>query len=446
MGQAAAGAGGPFFGSVPQGAATGEELPLSFAEAIARGLRYNLGPLLADQGARAARGARLVALSGLLPDIAAKATESSQQVSSAAFGFSGLLPGIPTIIGPFGLSDARGYVSQSILDLRAIRSFRAANENIKAADDSGLDARDVVVLAVTNLYLQAVAAASRVDAARAQEATAEAVYKQAVDFKQNGVVPAIDVLRSQVEMQAQQQRLIFFRNEFEKQKLSLARATGLPDGQPLRLTDAVPFAPMPPLALEEALSRALGARRDYQSAQASVRAAELTRQAAQAGRLPSLEFKGDYGTIGPSLANSHDTYTAAVTLNIPIFQGGRVRGEVLEADALLEQRRAQLADLRGRIAFEVRTAFLDLNAAGAQVQVARSADGLAQQQLMQAQDRFASGVTNNLEVIQAQEAVATANENYISSLYAYNMAKTALGRAIGGAEKTIPSLLQGVMP
>lgn len=445
MGQAGASGGGPFFGSVPQGTATGEELPLSLAEAVDRGLRYNLGTLLADQGTRASRGARFIALSGLLPNIGTTTSESSQQVNLAAFGFPGL-PGIAPIIGPFGISDARVHLSQSILNFRSIQSARSASQDVKAADYSGLDARDVVVLGVTNLYLQAVAGASRVDAVRAQVATAEATYKQAVDFKQQGMVPAIDALRAQVEFQAQQQRLIFFRNEFDKQKLSLARAIGLPDGQPFRLTDAVPFAPMPSLTREDALSRALGTRRDYQSALASVRAAELTRKAAEAERLPSLQFDGNYGTIGPSLANSHGTYTAAVSLNIPIFQGGRVRGEVLGSDALLEQRRAQLADLRGRIAFEVRTAFLDLNAAGEQVQVARSNVDLAQQQLTQARDRFAAGVTNNLEVIQAQEAVATANENYISSLYSYNAAKAALGRAVGGSEKTIPSFLQGVMP
>ena len=445
VGQAGTSGGNPFLGSVPQGAATGDELPLSLADAVVRGLRYNLGTLLADQGTRAARGARFMALSGLLPNIGTTIRESSQQANLAAFGFPGL-PGIAPIIGPFGLSDARGYVSQSILDFPSIQGTRAASQEVKAAEYASRDAQDVVVLVVTNLYLQAVAGASRAEATRAQVATAEASYKQAVDFKQNGVVPAIDVLRAQVELHAQQQRLIFFRNEFDKQKLGLARAIGLPDGQPLRLTDALPFAPLPPLTLEEAMSRALGARRDYQSALASVSAAELTRKAAQAERLPSLQFDGNYGIIGPTLTNSHGTYTAAVSLNIPIFQGERVHGRILESDALLEQRRAQLADLKGRIAFEVRTAFLDLNAAGEQVQVARGNVDLAQQQLTQARDRFTAGVTNNLEVIQAQEAVATANENYISSLYSYNSAKAALGRAVGGSEKTIPSFLQGVMP
>jgi outer membrane protein TolC len=337
-------------------------------------------------------------------------------------------------------------VSQSILDFHAIGLTRAAAQDVKAADSSSLDARDIIVLVVTNLYLQAIASASRVDAARAQVATAEATYKQALDFKENGVVPAIDVLRAQVELQAQQQRLIYFRNEFEKQKVNLERAIGILDGQALKLTDEVPFAPMPLLTLEEAVGRALAGRRDYQSLAASLRSAELTRKATAAQRLPSLDFTGDYGVVGPTLANSHGTYTATVGLNLPIFQGGRVRGEIAEADALVEQRRAQLADLRGRIAADIRTTFLDLNATREQVQVARQSVELSQQQLKQAQDRFASGVANNLEVTQAQEAVATANENYISSLYAYNAAKATLGRAVGDAEKTIPALFQGVMP
>jgi outer membrane protein TolC len=437
--------GNPFLGSAPQGTATSKELPLSLAEAVARGLRYNLGALLANQSARATRGARLVTLSQLLPSLNAGVSESSEQLSLKSFGFPGL-PGVPPILGPFALSDARGYLSQSILDFRAIRQNQAADEDVKAAAYSNLDAEDTVVVVVTNLYLQALAGASRVEAARAQVATAGAAYRQAVAFKENGAVPAIEVLRAQVELQAQQQRLIYFRNEFEKQKLSLERATGVPDGQPLRLTDALAFAPMPSLTLEEAVARALGERRDYQSMAASLRGSELARKATGAELLPSLDFKGDYGVVGSSLASSHGTYTATVGLNIPIFQGGRVRGELVEADAAVEQRRAQLADLRGRIAAEIRTAFLDLSATGEQLQVARSSVDLAEQQLTQAQDRFASGVVDNLEVTQAQEAVATANENYISSLYSYNTAKATLGRAIGGAAKSIPSLLQGVMP
>jgi outer membrane protein TolC len=435
----------PFLGSVPEDAAVAGELPLSLAEAIARGLKHNLGTLLSAQGPRGARAARLEALAQLLPNVNAHIGESSQQVNLAAFGFAGF-PGIPQIIGPFAIFDARAYLSQTIFDLRALEDVRAGTESVRAAEYAFRDSRDVVALVVTSLYLQAIAGASRIDAALAQVATAEALYNQAVDFKRNGVVPAIDVLRAQVELQAQQQRLIFVQNEFEKQKLRLGRAVGLPDGQAIRLTDQVPYAAQPGVTVDQAIRRARASRMDYQSAEARLRAAEFVRRAAASGRVPSLAFNTDYGAIGPKIVNSHGTYTASIGLRIPIFQGGRVRADVLQSDAQLEQRRAEAADLRARISFEVRSAMLDLGAAARQVDVAQSAVSLAQQQVTQARDRFAAGVTNNLEVVQAQDALATANENYISSLYSYNSAKAALGRAIGGAEKSIPLLLQGGTP
>lgn len=434
-----------FQGSVPSGAATGERLSISLPDAIARGVKSNLGALLANQDVRSAQGARWVALSQILPNVTTKTSEASQQINLAAFGFSAF-PGIGQIVGPFSIFDTRGYLSQSLLNFRSLYNSRSATADQKATAFSSQDARDVVALVVTGLYLETGAGASRIEAARAQVDAAQAVYSQAADFLKNGVVPAIEVLRAQVELQTQQQRLISYRNDVEKLKLRLARAIGLPDGQPFELTDKIPYAPPPALKLEEAMDRAYASRMDYQSVAARVHSAELARKAAEADRLPSANFDANYGVNGPSLPHSHGTYTAGVSLDIPIFQGGRVRGEVLEADAQLEQRKAELADLRGRIAFEIRAAYLDLASAGDQVQVATSTVALAERQLTQARDRFAAGVTGNLEVVQAQEAVATSNENYISSLYTYNTAKATLARAMGNAEKTIPSLLQGVMP
>jgi len=434
-----------FFGGVPSGSPTPDELPLSLTDAIERGLKNNLGALLSDEGRRAAQGARWRLLSDLLPNLTTRTTESTQQVNLAAFGFSGL-PGVPQIIGPFSIFDARVFLSQPVLDFRAIHNARAGSENLKAADYSYQDARDVVVLVVANLYLQAVAGASRIDAARAQLRTAQALYDQAADLKKAGMVPAIEVLRAQVELQSQQQRLIFFENEFEKQKLNLARAIGLPSDQQFQLTDQITYSPAPAIAWEDSLQRAYEARSDYQGAIARVRAAESARKAAGGGQLPSLSFNSDYGVIGPSLGSLHGTFTVAGSLTIPIFEGGRVRSEVLQAEATLRQRRAEMEDLRGRIELELRTAFMDLKAAGEQVDVAKSALQLAGQQMEQARDRFKAGVVSNLEVVQAQESLATTNENYVSSLFAYNMAKASLARALGGAEKSVRQFLLGGNP
>jgi outer membrane protein TolC len=299
----------------------------------------------------------------------------------------------------------------------------------------------LVVLVTGNAYLQTIAGAARTETAEAQVKTAETLYNRAVDQQKAGVIPAIDMLRAQVELQSRQQQLISARNDFAKQKLTLARVIGLPLGQEFMLTDQAPYEAFIPPSLDEALRRAYGSRPDYQAGLAQVRSAELSRRAATAEHYPSLDFEGDYGVIGVNPATSNGTFHVAGTVNIPIFEGGKTHADVLEAEAELRQAKARLADLRGQIDNDVRNALLDLNAAADQVEVARSSVSLAEQTLTQAQDRFAAGVTDNLEVVQAQESVANAHESYISSLYAHNLAKVELARSIGNAEQGVKQYL-----
>jgi outer membrane protein TolC len=297
---------------------------------------------------------------------------------------------------------------------------------------------------VTVLYLEAVSGSSRIEAARSRVASAQALYDQAASFKQNGLVAGIDVLRAEVQLRALRQNLISNENEFEKQKLRLARAIGLPGGAPLRLTEAMPQAAAPALPnVEQALALAWESRMDYRSLQARVKAAALATQGAQAGRLPTVAFAGDYGANGKGPANAHGSFTAGVAMSVPVFDGNRVKAEVTEAQARENQLKAALADLRGRIEFEIRNAQLDLRSSGERLEVARGALELARLQETQARDRFAAGVTSNLEVVQAQEAVAQADENLIGGLLANNLARASLARAIGASEKNVPEFLRG---
>jgi outer membrane protein TolC len=244
-----------------------------------------------------------------------------------------------------------------------------------------------------------------------------------------------------VELQTEQQRLTALENDLAKQKLYLGRLIGLPPGQEFSIADVVPFAPLTNLAIDQALLRAYANRADLKAAESQVHAAELARQAATAERLPSVHLGGDYGVIGPSPQNSHGTFGVSGTVRFPIFQGGRVRGDIEQADAVLEQRRAELQDLRGRIDAEIRAAFLDLRSAESQVKVAESNRGLAQETLAQARDRFAAGVADTLEVVQAQQSVAGAEQDYIASLYSHNLAKASLARAMGQADQNIRQFL-----
>jgi outer membrane protein TolC len=430
------------FGSVSQGAPGPAPASLSIADAIDRALRYNLGPVLAGQDVRVVSAARTRALSELLPKVYTTLNETVEQLNLAAFGFTSF-PGVPQVIGPFSVFDVRAHYTQTAVDMRYLHELKAATDRVTAGNFAQQDTRELVVLITTDLYLEAVAGASRVQAAQAQLKTAQAVYNRAVVLKDTGVIPGIDVLRAQVQLQAQQQRVISEENDLAKAKLNLARAVGLPQGQTFNQTDSfvTTLADVP--KLEDALAAALESRPDYLRASALVRAAEQSRKAAESRRLPSLLVNADYGDTGPRPGTSHGTVTLGGTLLVPIYTGERTRAEIVEADALLEQRRAEASNLRDRIEYDVRTAELDIRSAAEQVRVAQSARDLAQQQLVQAQDRFAAGVTNGLEVTQAQDAVATSDENYISSLFSLNVAEASLARALGSAEKTVKSFFGG---
>jgi outer membrane protein TolC len=443
----------PFLGSAPEGQATAEVLQIDFKEAIDRGLRNNLGLLLAGDQTEMARGERWKELSDLLPNLSAHVLESVQTQSLAAGGFNKLFPllrppgsnptSLPRVVPAFNYFDARVSLSQSIFNFKDLEKERSASEGVKAAQFSYKDARETVVLAVGNSYLQAIAAGARVETTEAQVKNALALYDKAADQQKAGLSPAIDALRSHVELQTRQQQLIVARNDLAKLKLNIARIIGLPPGQEFVLTEKAPYQALAALPLDTYLQRAYAARADYQAALAQVRAAELSRRAAAAGRYPTFDLDANLGDIGVTPSQSNGTWQVNGGINIPIFAGNRVHSDVLVADAQLKQARSQLGDLRGRIDFEVRTALLDLNAAAEQVEVARSSVDLADQALAQSQDRFTAGVADNLEVVQAQEAVASAHESYIQSLYAHNLSKVELAHAIGDAEEGVKRFLKG---
>ena len=435
-----------FLGGVPSGPATTEVLTITVFDAMSRAIEHNLGVLTAEEQLGHARGTHWRELSALLPNVSARVTETRQQTNLQAFGFGSFgsaFGNVPTIVGPFNVFDARVYVSQAVFDLEAINSSRSESHNVNAARYTYQGARDFVVWVAGTLYLQALAADARVESARAQQQTAQTLYNQAVDLKQGGLVAGIDVLRSEVELHVQTNRTTAAANDAEKAKLQLARVMGLPLGQRFMLDPALPDLPKPDLTLDQAVERALQTRADYQAALEHVRAAEAARQAVVGEALPAVRVNADFGDIGLSPSDSHGTFSVTGAVQIPIFQGGRTRGRLLEADADLRSRRQEVEDLKGSIYYEVRTAFLDLQATSDQLEAATKARDLAAQQLTQSRDRFAAGVASNIEIVQAQESVAIANEQYISALYGYDLAKGALIRGLGTAEATLRQYLGG---
>ncbi len=434
----------PYSGSVPTKLIAGR-MPLSLENAIDLGLKHNLGLLLSRTDTVAARGQRWQELSALLPQVTAAPYVAESKLNVDELGFAGLatLLHISPSIGPFSYFDARAGVNQSLFDWKSINAARAASQSVKSADYTLLDAHDLVVLTVGYVYFQAVADEARIATDEAQVQTAQALFDQATDQVNAGTAADIDAMRSQVELQTRQQELIQAKNDFAIQKITVARAIGLAPSQDFELTDKSPYEPLENMTVDEALTRAYASRSDYRAAESTLRAAELSRKAAVAGYFPSLSFGADYGTGGAHPSDSTRVYDVRGTLSIPIFTGNSVHADIQQADARLEQSREQLDNLRAQVEADVRTALFNLQSSSEQVKVAQSNVALADETLTQSRDRFTAGVTDTVEVVQSQELVASAHEQYISSLYNYNFAKISLIRAMGAGEQGVKEYFRG---
>jgi len=435
----------PFVGGVPEGMAVKDPLPLTVLDVIQRALSHNLGVLLSEQGTERASGTRAVALAELLPNVTASASVSRRKNNLEAFGFplnaNPLIATFPKIVGPFTVYDARVFLSQSIFDLSAYNEMKAEGHNLTAARHSYRSARDLVVLVAANAYLQVLATSARAMSAKAQYETADALHRQAQSLRQSGIVAGVDVIRAEVRLTTERQRTTSSDNEFQKAKLQLARLIGLPAGQEFTLSDEIPNVPRPAMTLEQALERAYAQRPDYLAALDRVRAAEASRRAVVGEGLPTFKVRADYGAIGLTVGGALPTFNLTGELGVPIFEGGRQQGKLAEADAELRERRAEADDMKTEVYYDVRSAFLDLQSTEEELQAATRARELAALQLTQSRDRFAAGVVSNIEVIQAQEAVALASEQFINAEYGFNLAKAMLARSLGSAEDAVKTLL-----
>jgi outer membrane protein TolC len=438
----AAGQASAVTGSVPSGPASDEVLRLTLRDAITRALRYNLATIEGGENARIARGQRLVALSRLLPQVSAGVSENVDQLSLATFGLQNL-PGIPNIVGPFGYTSVDASASQTIFSFESIKRFQEARTAEQAAQLSYQDILDAVTLTVGSAYLQIIEADSRIQAQEAQVRNARALYDQALDEVQAGTAPRIEATRTAVQLHTEQYNLSVARNNFEIARLALGRAIGLPLGQQFELADQLPYSELNPPSVEDALTIAYKSRSDFRAALDSEKSAAQTLSAARGERYPVVAVNGDYGDIGPTLGHSHGDFTFQAAVRVPIFTGGRIKGEITQAEAQLRQRKSEADNVRGQIDYDVRTAFLNLNAAKEQVAVAKQNVDLANESLARSKDRFTSGVTDSVEVVQAEQALASANDQYITSLYNHNFAKLSLARALGVARTSYEQYLGG---
>ncbi len=431
---------GPYVGSVPMGKLTPGVLQLTLEQALKMGLHANLGAISQSTAVQSAEGQRLAARSALLPNINIGGSEVFEKENLRTVGLKTNLVPAATV---FNYDDLRGLLQQSVVDLVSLYQLHGATEALKSSRANAKNARDLIVLAVGGTYLQLTATKARLDASQAEAKTARAVFQQASDRFAAGLAPRIDATRAEVQMEEDEQRSVSLESDLATQQLRMARLIGLPLGQQFAASDVYNYNPEIIYTLDTALDRAFQHRQDLLAAVASVKAADAGVKAAHSEHLPSVQIRADAGIAGTSpTQTSLGVYTVEGIVTIPVYNGGRIAGDERQAEAAQRQRKAEYEDTRAQVDQDVRLAYIQLNAANHQVVLARHNQDLAHDTLTQSTDRFAAGVTDTVEVVQAEQALVQADDDLITALFEHNLAKLSLARAMGESEETLPQLLR----
>src|ERR1700682_222584 len=420
---------------LPAEAPTGV-MRLTLDQAVALALKQNTTAQIAVLTAAQSEQDQKIALSELLPQAQLGVSEEWQRVNILAqFGGTRIFPGFPGHVGPYSIFSAGPSFNGPLFDLTLFRRYQASHHAANASKAESLSTREQVILLVVSQYIGTLRSMADVQASQSRVDLAQALYNQAADLQKEGVGTGIDTLRANVELQNENQRLLEAQASRDTSLFGLSRLLNLDPRQNIELGDSLSFFDTPQPDVEGSIEESLAARPEWKALHEQMRAAENQKKAASASRLPSLHFSGNWAELGTTPSSVIPTYTYAGTVSMALFTGGRIHAEMVRADQDIQKLQQQQADLRNQIALDVKTALINLDSARSQVKVANLGVQLSKEEVDQARDRFNAGVANNIEVIQAQDSLARANDNQIAALYRFNQARADLARAIGQTEK-----------
>jgi outer membrane protein len=412
------------------------DVSLTLAQATEWAVTNNLQMVMARERIVQARGERGTVFSLLLPNISAAASQSNMTLNLAAQGFTtDVIPGLPAFLGPFSVFDARVRLTQSIFNLAAIRQYQAGKYGVDLAAEQQRFATQQVMTAAALSYVGVLASEEAVANANANRDLAQTLLNLATSQHNAGLATGLDVARAETRLANQQVQVAQAQTSLDTARLDLLRVIGLPLSTNLSLVDALKFTPAGRSDAGSSVRSALAERGDLKVAEQQLKIATMQRKAAAAGWAPTLSFAGDYGTsaIKPNEV-SLPTRSVGVHLDVPIFNGGRTRAEVQTAASRERQIAAQAGDLKLAIEKDVRQALDSLITRETQVRAAQTALSLATRELELSRDRFANGIADNIEVVNAQTMLENARQSLVTSLAQFNIARLNLTAASGRVE------------
>lgn len=415
------------------------ELRLSLRDAIQAAIDNNVNVRLLKERIAAAQAQADVSLGALLPNVSGFVNGRNQTVNLAAFGLpADRLAGLGltrSVTEPFEVYDARATLVQNVFSLSLIQRWRAAKAGV---DVAGLEAevtkRDVMAT-VGLLYIEALRADEAVTAREADIELSQQLLKLARDRRAAGIATGLDVTREEVQLENNKQRFLVSQNEQQSARLNLIRALGITFEVRLTLTDELKFTPVEPQRTADALAAAKEQRLELKVQENRQRLAALSLSSVAGERLPALSLNGDYGWIGVKPEDALATRSIGLTFSVPIFDGGQRESRISETRSRVRQESIRMQDVSDQVTLEVRNALLTLESSTQQVAVSERGLELALKELTFARDRFAAGLTTNIEVTNAQTSVARARDNQIEALFRFNASRINLARAKGEIER-----------
>ena len=420
-------------GPLPSNAPNGV-MRLTLDQAVSLALKQNPTAQIAVITAAESVQDSNIARSDLLPQANLNVTDSVQRLNLRVF-LGTTVPGFAQHAGPFQVFSAGPGFSTPVFDLTLFKRYQAARQTATASKSDSLSTREQVILLVVSQYIGTLRAVANVEASQSRVELAQALYDQAADVQKEGVGTGIDTLRANVELQNEKQRLLEAQADRDTSLFGLSRLLNLDPRQVIELGDSLSFFDTPQPDALASIESALGERQEWKALQERLKAAGLEKKASQYSRLPKVDFSGNWAYEGSSSTTGIPTYNYQAGVSMPIFTGGRIHAEIVRADLEIQRLQQQQDDLRNQIALDVKTALINLDSARSQVAVANLGVQLSKEEVGQARDRFKAGVANNIEVIQAQDSLARANDNQIAALYRFNQARADYARSIGQMEK-----------
>ncbi|MGD0301818.1 MAG: TolC family protein [Bryobacteraceae bacterium] len=422
---------------------TALQLTLKQAVDLALAPDGNTRVKLAAEAIRQAEARSAEARAALLPDVEGAVSEQSQTRNLRAFGL--IFPNIPILgftipsfVGPYDVFDARASFTETVFDFSSIRGYQAAKVAAEAVKADNLGTRDQVTDQVARAYLTGLRAQAALDTAKANVELSEALLKLSQSLKTAGTGTGIEVTRADVQLANDRQQLIVAENGVERSHLELLKVIGLKLDRSVELTGALSYVPVENVDPAQALATARENRAELKAQQDREKSAKLSFSGVKFERLPSVAAFGDYGSSGSTINDSVPTRTYGASLKIPIFDGGRRDARRAESASEYRQEQIRTQDLRDQIELDVRLALQSLRSADAEVKAAEDGLKLSENELAQAQRRYKAGVSNSVEVTDAQTRLQRARDNRINALYNYNVARIDLGTATGTIRSMLP--------